>query len=80
MGNVLLFLLRVLFDNNVFFAAEFAEFGKKCFVQDTVCADALFFFFTVDDHTPLAGEHGEQKANMLEKRILFRREFEPERL
>ena len=49
-------------------------------MQDTVCADTLLFFFTVDDHTPLAGEHGEQEADMLEKRIPLGGEFEPEGL
>ena len=74
-------ILRIpLFQDNVFFSAEFAELCEKRFVQDTVCADALFFFFTVDDHTPRAGEHGEQEANVLEKRIPLGGKFEPKGL
>ena len=73
-------LFKDLLQDDVFVAAEFAEFGEKRFVHYTVRADALFFFFTVDDHTPRAGEHGEQEADMLEKWILLGGEFEPESL
>ena len=49
-------------------------------MQDTMCADTLLFFFTVDDHTSRAGEHGEEEADVLEKRIPLGGKFEPEGL
>ena len=69
---------RYLFDNDVFFTAEFTEFGEKRFVKSTACADALFLFFAVDDHTPQAGEHGEQETDVLKQGIPLGREFDPE--
>ena len=74
----LLPLPYALFHNNILLSAEFAEFVKKRFVQDTSGADALFFFFTVQNHTPLAREHGKQKLDMLKERILLGGELDPE--
>ena len=72
--------ISFLFQNNIFLSAEFAEFGEKRLVQDAVGADALFFFFTVEDHASRSGEHGEQELNVPEEWMLLGGELDPEGL